>query len=133
MDKLLLDTDFPDCVGGIVMVFGQPEIFDRFNENLPSGKRTWWDKVSPEFIGAVSGTGRPFYNRMITGGLYKIPGLVENLDAGASVLQLASGGEHGLAKLAGQYPELALTRSKATPTRSRWQRARSPMRGTPIA
>ena len=115
------------------MVFGQPEIFDKFNENLPSGKRTWWDKVSPEFIGAVSGTGRPFYNRMITGALYKIPGLVENLDAGASVLQLASGGEHGLAKLAGQYPELALTRSKATPTRSRWQRARSPMRGTPIA
>ena len=57
MDKLLLDTDFPDYVSDIVMVFEQTEIFDKFNENLPSGKRTWWDKVSPEFIGAVSGTG----------------------------------------------------------------------------
>ncbi len=40
MGKLLLDTDFPGYVGGIVMVFGQPERFDKFNENLPSGKRT---------------------------------------------------------------------------------------------
>ena len=46
---------------------------------------------------------------MITGALSKIPGLVENLDAGASVLELASGAGHGLAKLAGQYPEVALT------------------------
>ena len=46
---------------------------------------------------------------MITGALSKIPGLVENLDAGASVLELASGAGHGLAKLAAQYPEVALT------------------------
>lgn len=109
MDKLLLDTDFPGYVGGIVAVFGQPEIFDKFDENLPSGKRTWWDEVSPEFIGAVSGTGRPFYNRVIPGGLSKIPGLVEKLEAGASVLELASGAGHGLAKWAGQYPNIALT------------------------
>ena len=41
---------------------------------------------------------------MITGALSKIPGLVENLDVGASVLELASGAGHGLAKLAAQYP-----------------------------
>lgn len=109
MDKLLLDADFPGYVGGIVKVFGQPEIFDKFNENLPSGKRTWWDKVSPEFIDAVSGTGRPFYNRLIPGGLSKIPGLVEKLEAGASVLELASGAGHGLVKLAGHYPNISIT------------------------
>ena len=109
MDKLLLDADFPGYVGGIVTVFGQPEMFDSFNENLPSGKRTWWDEVSPEFIGAVSGTGRPFYNRMIPGGLSKIPGLVEKLESGASVLELASGAGHGLVKLAAQYPNITIT------------------------
>ena len=109
MDKLLLDTEFPGYVGGIVTVFGQPEVFDKFNENLASGKRTWWDKVSPEFIGAVSGTGRPFYNRMIPGGLSRVPGLVEQLEAGASVLELASGAGHGLVKLAGQYPNVTIT------------------------
>ena len=63
MDKLLLDPEFPGYVGGIIGVFTQPEMFDNFNKNLPSGKRTWWNEVSPEFIGAVSSTGRPFYNR----------------------------------------------------------------------
>ena len=47
MDKLLLDTDFPDYVSDIVMVFEQTEIFDKFNENLPSGKRTWWGQGQP--------------------------------------------------------------------------------------
>ena len=109
MDKLLLDSDFPGYVGGIVSVFSQPEMFDKFDENLPSGKRTWWDEVSPEFIGAVSGTGRPFYNRLIPGGLSKIPGLVEKLEAGAAVLELASGAGHGLVKLAGSYPNITVT------------------------
>ena len=109
MDKLLLDSDFPGYVGGVISVFSQPEVFEKFDENLSSGKRTWWDEVSPEFIGAVSGTGRPFYNRLIPGGLAKIPGLVEKLEAGSSVLELASGAGHGLVKMAGQYPNITIT------------------------
>ncbi len=61
MDKLLLDTAFPVCVGGVIGVFSQPEMFDNFSENLPSGKRIWWNDASPEFIAGVSGTGLPFY------------------------------------------------------------------------
>ena len=102
MGKLLLDTDFPGYAGGVVTVFNRPEMFDRFNENLVSGKRTWWDEVSPEFIEGVSGTGRPFYNRLIPGGFTQIPGLVEKLEGGASVLELASGAGVGLGKLASQ-------------------------------
>ena len=109
MDKLLLDSDFPGYVGGVISVFSQPEVFEKFDENLSSGKRTWWDEVSPEFIGAVSGTGRPFYNRLIPGGLAKIPGLVEKLEAGSSVLELASGAGHGLVKMAGQFPNITIT------------------------
>lgn len=60
MDKLLLNPEFPGYVGGIINVFKQPEMFDSFNANLTTGKRTWWDAVSPEFIQGVSGTGAPF-------------------------------------------------------------------------
>ena len=109
MDKLLLNADFPGYVGGIINVFTKPEIFDNFNENLPTGKRTWWDKVSPEFIQAVSGTGGPFYNRLIPGGLSQVPGLSEKLESGASVLELASGVGRGLVKLATQYPNVKIT------------------------
>ena len=105
MDKLLLNPEFPGYVGGIIDVFIKPEIFDNFNENLPTGKRTWWDKVSPEFIQGVSGTGGPFYNRLIPGGLSQVPGLTEKLEGGASVLELASGAGRGLVKLANQYPK----------------------------
>ena len=41
MDKLLLNPEFPGYVGGIIDVFIKPEIFVNFNENLPTGERTW--------------------------------------------------------------------------------------------
>jgi ubiquinone/menaquinone biosynthesis C-methylase UbiE len=109
MDKLLLNPEFPGYVGGIINVFTQPEMFDRFNTNLPTGERTWWDKVSPEFIQGVSGTGLPFYNRLIPGGLSKVPGVVEKLEDGAAVLELASGAGRGLVKLASTYPTAKIT------------------------
>ncbi len=108
MDKLLLDADFPGYVGSIVKVSNQPAVFDNFNKNLSSGKRTWWNEVSPDFINAVSSTGRPFYNRLIPGGFSKIPGLIEKLESGASVLELASGAGHGLVRLAGNYPSVSV-------------------------
>jgi ubiquinone/menaquinone biosynthesis C-methylase UbiE len=108
MGKLLLDTEFPGYVGGIIDVFAQPDMFDKFSENLPTGERTWWDKVSPEFIQGVSGTGGPFYNRLIPGGFTNVPGLVEKLESGASVLELASGAGRGLVKLATQYPKVQI-------------------------
>ena len=104
MDKLLLDVNFPGHVGGVPQVMVQPEFFERFEERLPSGDRLWWDQCSPDFIKAVSGTGRPFYNRMIPGGLSKVPGLQERLEAGASVLELACGAGNGLSAMAKTYP-----------------------------
>ena len=109
MDNLLLNPEFPGYVGGIIDVFTEPEIFDNFNKNLPTGERTWWDKVSPEFIQGVSGTGGPFYNRLIPGGLSQVPGLTAKLEGGASVLELASGAGRGLVKLATQYPNVKIT------------------------
>ncbi len=109
MDKLLLNAEFPGYGGGIINAFKQPEMFDAFNTNLPTGERPWWDKVSPEFIDGVSGTGAPFYNRLIPGGLSQVPGLVDKLEDGALVLELASGDGKGLVKLANQYPNVTIT------------------------
>jgi hypothetical protein len=72
-------SEYLGYVGGVVNVLNQPEMFGSFNVNLPTGKRTWWDKVSPEFIYGVSGTGGPFYNRPISYGLSHIRGLVKIL------------------------------------------------------
>ena len=105
IDKLVLNEEFPGYVGGITRVFRQPEMFDNFSKNLKSGKRTWWKDTSPQFIQAVSGTGLPFYNRLIPGGLEKVPGLGEKLAAGAKVVELASGAGRGLVKLANAYPQ----------------------------
>ncbi|MEX0660024.1 MAG: hypothetical protein WD080_12915, partial [Egibacteraceae bacterium] len=44
MSTLLLDQHSPAYVGGLFLVFEQPELFDRFEEVLPSGERTWWDR-----------------------------------------------------------------------------------------
>ncbi len=104
MDKLLLDEDFPGWIGGVFGIFVQPELFDRFSERLPSGQRTWWDEVSPEFISAVARTSRPFYSRLLASGLARVPGLDERLRAGAHVLELACGTASGLSRLATKYP-----------------------------
>jgi ubiquinone/menaquinone biosynthesis C-methylase UbiE len=108
MDKLLLDKDFPGYAGAMPTIMVQPEMFDRFGDNLPSGKRIWWDECSPEWIQAVSGTARPFYTRLIPGGMSRIAGLPDRLAAGARVLDMACGAGVGLMKLANAYPECSL-------------------------
>ena len=108
MDKLLLDIDFPGYIGGLPGVMVQPEFFDRFAENLPSGKRIWWNECSPTFIDKVSSTGRPFYTRLIPTGLSRVPGLDESLTNGAKVLELACGTGTGLVRMAENYPKATL-------------------------
>jgi hypothetical protein len=103
MDKLLMDKDFPGYIGGIPGVLVQPEIFDRFAENLPSGKRIRWNECSPAFIEKVSMTGRPFYTRLVPTGLSRVPGLAEGLAGGASVLEPACGVGIGLVRIAQTY------------------------------
>lgn len=105
---LLLDIDHPGYVGGIPTVLRQSEILDDFSKNLNSGKRIWWNDTSPEFIDAVTGTGRPFYTRLIPSGLEKVPGLVEKLNSGARVLELASGTGTGLVRFAKTFPNSTL-------------------------
>jgi SAM-dependent methyltransferase len=105
MDKLLLDNDFPGYIGGMPSVLLSKEMFGTFDENLESGDPLWWDKCSPEFIEAVMNTGRAFYNRLIPNGMSKIAGLEDKLNAGARVLELATGAGFGLTKMASQYPK----------------------------
>ncbi|MEX0682676.1 MAG: class I SAM-dependent methyltransferase [Dehalococcoidia bacterium] len=104
MDKLLLDDNFPGHVGGLPAVMLAPDVFNRFAENLASGKRSWWDQVTPEFIKAVRTTGRSFYNRLVPAGIARVPSLEEQLTAGARVLELAPGAGYGISKLANAYP-----------------------------
>ena len=96
MDKLLLDDDFPGHVGGLPAVLLAYDMFDRFSENLQSGERSWWDKCTPEFIQGVRTTGRSFYNRLIPAGVTRVPGLLDQLEAGAHVLELATGAGFGI-------------------------------------
>ena len=104
MEQLLLDIDFPGYIGAIPEVMVQPEMFDQFSDRLPTGERTWWDRVGPEWISAVSGTGRSFYTRLVPGGLQRVPGLTERLSAGGDILELACGAGIGLARLATAFP-----------------------------
>ena len=104
MEQLLSNEDFPGYIGGLPKVLLSAEMFDVFEQNFSSGKRIWWDECSPEFIQGVSGTGRPFYSRMISGGFSKVPGLQEALERGIRVLELASGAGVGLVKMAQTYP-----------------------------
>ena len=105
LDTLLLNQDFPGWIGGIFGIMVQPEIFDRFAANLPSGEHIWWNQVSPDFIQGVAGTSRPFYTRMLTAGIAQVPGLAARLNEGINVLELASGAGSGLARFAQAYPK----------------------------
>lgn len=104
MATLLLEPSSPAQLGAAFVIFEQPELFDRFADTLASGERTWWDKTSPEFISAVSGTGRGFNVRLIPGGFEQVPGLAERLAAGIDILELACGAGIGLVRLAEAYP-----------------------------
>ncbi len=104
MYTLLLDQDSPAYIGGVYLAFEQRELFDRFEEVLPSGERLWWDETSPEWIAAVSRTGRPFYTRMIPDGLAQVPGLTERLEEGGRIVDTACGVGVGVLRLARHYP-----------------------------
>jgi SAM-dependent methyltransferase len=108
IDRLLLDQDFPGYMGGIPGLMLQPELFDRFAEKLPSGERIWWDQCSPTWIQMVSGTARPFYTRLIPGGLSRVPGLSDRLAQGVRVLDMACGAGVGLIRTAQTYPQTTL-------------------------
>jgi len=105
MATLLLDTGSPAYAGGVFVVLEQPEMFARFEANLASGERLWWDQTSPDWIAGVTRTGTPFYTRLIPGGLQQVPGLPERLAAGATVVDSACGTGIGLVRLAGHYPD----------------------------
>ena len=79
MSTLLLDTTSPAYVGGVFPLLEQDEVFDRFERELGTGARMWWDDTSPEWIARVAGTGTPFYTRLVPGGLATVPGLAERL------------------------------------------------------
>ncbi|HEY5638469.1 MAG TPA: class I SAM-dependent methyltransferase [Dehalococcoidia bacterium] len=105
MDRLLLDHDFPGHVGGMPAVLLSYDMFDRFSENLKSGERSWWDQCTPEFIQGVVTTGRSFMNRLVPAGIARIDGLQQQLEGGARVLELATGGGFGISKMAQTYPK----------------------------
>jgi SAM-dependent methyltransferase len=110
MDTVLLDRGSPAYVGGTVLVLAQPEVFDRFSQNLDTGVQTWWDQLGPGFIEGVSGTGGAFYVRLIPSGLGQVPGLTEKLQEqeGARILDTACGAGMGLIRLAEAYPSASL-------------------------
>jgi SAM-dependent methyltransferase len=101
---LLLDTTSPAYVGGVFGVLEAPEVFGRFEDAFATGERMWWDDTSPEWIAAVSGTGTPFYTRLVPGGLDQVPGLAEALAQGCRVVDTACGAGIGLVRLAATYP-----------------------------
>lgn len=103
MDTLLLDETSPAFAGGMFGVVSQPEMFGRFADNLHTGERFWWDDTSPDWIAGVAGTGRPFYTRLVPGGLARVPGLEEVLTSGARVVDTACGAGLGVLRLATTY------------------------------
>jgi SAM-dependent methyltransferase len=105
LDTLLLDTASPAYAGGVFLVTEAPEMFGRFEANLVSGERMWWDDTSPEWIAGVAGTGTPFYTRLVPGGLDKVPGLSDRLTAGCRVVDTACGTGVGVVRLARHYPQ----------------------------
>lgn len=104
METLLLDTASPAYVGGVFTLLEQPEIFTGMETRLATSERLWWDETSPDFISQVSGTGRPFYTRLIPDGLSRIAGLTEALEDEAVIVDTACGAGHGVIALARAYP-----------------------------
>jgi ubiquinone/menaquinone biosynthesis C-methylase UbiE len=109
VDTLLLDTSSPAYVGGVFLLLEQREMFDRFEESLPSGERMWWDDCDPDWIAGVAGTGTPFYTRLVPGGLARVPDLAGRLAAGCRIADTACGAGVGVVRLASAYPECHVT------------------------
>ncbi|MCF6523663.1 trans-aconitate 2-methyltransferase [Streptomyces sp. JJ36] len=109
METLLLDPSSPAWMAGVFEVTEAPEMFARFEENLTSGRRMWWDEAGPGFIAAVADAGVPFYTRLVPGGLAQVPGLADRLAAGCHVVDTACGAGAGLVRLARTYPECRIT------------------------
>lgn len=105
IETVLLNQDSPGYVGGVARIFDNPEMFTEFGTRLKTGQRIWWDECSPEFIRGVSGTSRPFYTRAIPGALSPIPGLVDRLNGGGKIVELASGTGYGMTRMLDQFPE----------------------------
>jgi SAM-dependent methyltransferase len=103
MATLLLDTSSLAYAGGLFAVFEQRELFQRFDDELATGERLWWDGCSPDWIAGVSGTGTPFYRRLVPGGLSAVPGVDQRLRDGGRVLDMACGAGSGLQLLAETY------------------------------
>ena len=108
LDTILLNQDSPAFAAGTLLVTASPEV-STFVDNLPSGDGLWWDKTSEDFIKAVSFAGKPFYTRLFGGGLAKVPGFDEKLNAGGSLLELACGLGRGIVGLAAAYPKATFT------------------------
>jgi SAM-dependent methyltransferase len=108
IEVLLLDQSSPGYLGGLFKVMTEPEVFDRFSENLASGERIWWDQTSHRWIAAVGETGGAFNTRFIPGGISQVPGASERLSAGENALELACGTGVGLVRLGTEYPNLGL-------------------------
>jgi SAM-dependent methyltransferase len=108
METLLLDHRSPAYVGGLFTVMSQPDMFDGFSSNLPSGDQVWWDELSNDFVKGVAATGAAFNNRFIPGGISQVDGAEERLDAGGSLLEMACGTGYGLIRTADRFPNLQL-------------------------
>lgn len=104
LDTLLLDIDSPAHIGGVFQVTTEPEMFDSFEQRLSTGERTWWDETSDDWIEGVSGTGRPFYTRLIRSGLAEVPGVADALEDGCRVVDTACGTGNGVIRLAQAHP-----------------------------
>ena len=108
MATLLLDQGSPAYAGGVFHVLEQHEMFGRFEASLASGERMWWADTSPDWIAKVTGTGTPFYTRLVPGGLQQVPGLNERLAGGGVIVDSACGTGVGLVRLAAHYPDSPL-------------------------
>ena len=133
METLLLDTGSPAYVGAVFVVLAEPEVFGRFEDNLGTGRRMWWDDTSPAWIAGVAGTGTPFYTRLVPGGLAQVPGLTERLEARCRVVDTACGAGVGVVRLAGHYPAAGSSGSTGTSTRSTRPAPGSPTPASPTA
>ena len=107
--EVLLDADSPLYARGLVGVaLGLREQLERLREDIPAGRRSWWDQIGPEYLEAVADTGRAFYTRLIDQVIPQFPEIQERLHSGGGVLELGCGYGAGLVKMGRAYPTVTL-------------------------